>query len=322
MVDGADLFYAVPTGGNPTPSILISTARLFAMWPDVEFGTMNSSRLVANRNRLCEMFLQSGRKYMMMVDDDMLFEATMVADALEVMEETDTKIIGGLAFGDDGGQLFSTLMVKAPKGGGYIKGGSWPDRALQPVDVTGAALIIARRDLILDMQKRYKKRAPYWWFEEEPRGDHAAGEDVVFWERVKFMGVQPMVYTGLKTGHEKPRIITHHTYDHQLKDKAILLGPLAWWVASVFNRLKVPVRPPEDRTLDRWRIVVPHDGEIDGDELKMPREWIGATFIDTGNLVKGVDPVMFIRDALRVIGVAREPDGIKAIVGDGIPSVG
>jgi hypothetical protein len=251
-------------------------------------------------------FLNTGADWIIQIDDDMVFEAQWVERMILRAEAHDIKIIGGLAFGDDHGQLFSTIMIPHPKEGGYLRAANWPKDGLVEVAATGAAMLAIHKDAALKIEKRYAQRAPYNWFEERVAKGRSFGEDVVFSERAKSCGFKLYIDTGNKTGHHKDAILTEAGYERMLRDKAFIIGPHGDWLARVMGYMNINARTSQVETHERWRIVVPRDNE----EFAQT-EWFTAQVIDTSEWTQDTDLPTWIMEKLRDLGIVRPLDRLR-----------
>lgn len=285
--------------------------RFMRVAPEIQVNYAMSSRLAHNRNELAMQFLSSGREWMVTIDDDMMFEPTQILTAIEHAESNNIRVMGGLAFGDDGGQIFSTIMVRNPNGGkGYVKAGNWPDNTLQKVDATGTALLIVHRDVIKDIQKFYPNRAPAWWFEEEIDGGQVMGEDVTFCRRAQEVGYDVYVHTGLKTGHVKSRIITEGTWKRQqLFEKFAIIGSEenANQIRELFNYLMIPVAAL-GANHKGWRGITVTKPK------HLPRGWENAAVVDANAIMEAPEDMKMrlLLGAVRATGTIRPADRIRS----------
>jgi hypothetical protein len=319
--DGSDVYVAFPTGGHTTPEFTVSLVKLQRRWPRMELGYAKSSRLVNNRNELVRLFLASGREWMLNVDDDMLFEPEQVEEMVMVAEQEGAKVVGGLAFGDDGGMIFSTAMVRNPAGLGYLKAASIPEgKVLQPVDATGGALLLVHRSVLEKISKRHKNRTPYQWFEETVKKGQAFGEDVTFCERVKDVGEKVYIYTGAKTGHVKERILTHDTFRRQqFFEKFVIYGTRqsVLWLAAVMNYMGIGVAQPGADPIG-WRGI---SIITETEDVEVPDGFSNAATVNADQVIAASNLPAAVSKAAKAAGtmrsVQRADHAIKTI---GIPT--
>lgn len=310
MLDYSQLWIGFPTAGSIRPEFFASILRVVRLAPDASVTYTMSSRLAHNRNELAHQFIASGREWMLTIDDDMMFDAEQVLNGIALAAERGVSVLGALAFGDDGGQVFSTVMVKDPSGsGGYLKAGQWPENAIQKVDATGTALLLVHRQAMLDIAEQFKDRHPHQWFEEDIRDGLAIGEDVTFCERAKAAGYDIYVHTGIKTGHVKERILTENAYQRQQNfERFIVYGPAAdadrvW---KFMNALMIPVAK---RGLDPrgWRGITLESLDY------LPPGWHNAAVIDAKEFfaAEGEDRVTAGVRAARLAGAIRPADRVR-----------
>lgn len=256
-VEDSDVMVVFPSGGNPTAGFTYSLGQLMSLHPKMKLTYNQSCRLVHNRNSLVREFLRTDRNWLLTIDDDMIIPSDTLDKLFAVADPRKCPVIGGLAFGMEGGELFSTIMVK--KNGVYHKAATWPPNALQECDATGAAFLLIHRSVLEKMDFAFEERTPHQWFEETVENGLATGEDTTFCERVKSLGFPIHVHTGLKLGHEKTAVLSEWLYEVNLEDKALITGAFPTPVedmAKILNALRIPCgQNVSAEDMKRWRTV-------------------------------------------------------------------
>ncbi len=288
------VYFCFPSGGNPSIHFLASVALLFKRYPKMEFNFSLGSRIAKNRNNLVRSFLASKCDWMWMVDDDMVIPTESLSMLMEVADVEKVPVVSGLAFADDRGVPFSTIMVKHPSVDGYIRAGSWPPSAVQPVDATGAACLLVHRWVLEKMGQRFFEYKPSQWFMDQTVNGKDKGEDVVFCERLAKMDIPIHVHTGVKLGHVKEKIITELEYRRTINDRVLIASStskMADFVTMALNALRIPcLRGPTVEGQERaFRFVstvgAPYETELYshvwlGDE--MSTEWLWKKLLSVG----------------------------------------
>lgn len=178
-------------------------------------------RIAHARNQVVNTFLKDTTcDWLLMVDTDMVFTPKDVDDLLEVAQKSSRPAIGGLCFGGGRGRVFPTLYrlrkttEENPDPVEVIE--DYPADAVVKVDATGAAFLLIHRGVLklmgtkfalkIDDDGNYVGPSP-WFIEGSSYKGMEFGEDWAFCMRLKEMGVDVFVHTGVKIGHVKPAII-------------------------------------------------------------------------------------------------------------------
>lgn len=168
------------------------------------------------RNWIVRQFLETTTAdWLWMLDDDMTFEPDTL-DALLTNAHTEkAPIIGGLCFGVNDGQLFTTLYDLTRDDDGRVctvRYDTFPTDAMFQVAATGAACLLIHRDVL---EKIGTRGGPYPWFQETDLNGEPCGEDVTFCLRAGQAGYPIWVNTGVEIGHQKTYVLTHAMYREQ-----------------------------------------------------------------------------------------------------------
>jgi hypothetical protein len=148
------------------------------------------------RNQLVATFLkETDAEWLWMVDTDMGFYPTCLANLIHAATESDIKVLGAHCIGEFGG--ISDGM------GGYIRSHKptlydenleimvgFPEGELVRVAATGAACLLIHRSAVEGWDR---------WFDPMPR----LGEDLSFCMRLNHRSIPIYVHTGIKTSHHK-----------------------------------------------------------------------------------------------------------------------
>lgn len=187
---------------------------LFTMfWRDRRRGVLEgriavqTSQLVAGRNKVAREFLASKAEWLWMVDTDMTFDPDIVDRLLAVAHVKRRPIVGGLCFSADRAGTVAPTLYRLDEQTGVL------DRArdlpgpdgdpLIPVDATGAACLLVHRRVFEDLDDG--THSP--WFDEMDLAGDRLGEDMTFCLRARVAGYPIYVHAGIEAGHVKPQSI-------------------------------------------------------------------------------------------------------------------
>lgn len=185
-------------------------------------------RVAEARSQICDHFLTTelfkAADWLLMLDDDMAFDADMVDKMMQVADPETVPVLGGLCFaGRPGGPQWPTVyrMYNEDDGTfGVEPVNDYPRDALVKVGATGAACMLIHRQVLVAMSNHYGKQAdgrpnPYPWFQEglSTAKGVPLGEDILFCKRAVMIGVPLHVHTGIKLGHCKTSLMTEATFD-------------------------------------------------------------------------------------------------------------
>ena len=275
-IDPWKIIVATPSGGHPTMEF---TQSLFALGdhPDIYgFITSISARVANNRNILVRTFLASDADAILFIDDDMSFRREAVDKMIEHFDPVTAAVIGGLCFGLDDGQIFTTMMYETEPGK-YVRRGGWKPDSLIEVDATGGAALLIGRNPLQTIRIGSEGSE---WFAEEVIDGHETGEDVVFCRRAKEAGYRIQVATGALFDHIKGGVsIGVEQYVRQVqKDKFVFVGTGrcgTGYMATLMQTLGIPCgheavfKPVGDPVWGPWRgdsswLAAPHLSSFKG----------------------------------------------------------
>ncbi len=189
------------------------------------------------RNEITTMYQRGTAEYLLFIDDDMGFPATLVQQMLMVADPAERPIVGALCFAhrtegfdeETNAEFFGmipTLSVWDRADDDTIIGfktwADYPRNALVRVESTGAACVMIHRSVIETMQQKY---ANNWWTQiyHPTRPGEVFGEDTSFFLRAQECDFPLHVHTGIKTSHDKGGIfLTEQAYDLQEQTRARL----------------------------------------------------------------------------------------------------
>ncbi len=172
---------------------------------DVLNLTGSDGRLASARNELVSGFLYHPLRpeWLLMLDDDMVFAATLADDLVEAANVADRPIVGGLCFVGGKGTVRPTISVMVSNDPPVFDTvWNYPENALCACDYTGAAALLVHRRVYEDLGARYAD-TPQRFFAEATLSGKEYGEDVVFCMRARAAGYPIFVHTGIKLGHMK-----------------------------------------------------------------------------------------------------------------------
>jgi hypothetical protein len=185
-------------------------------------------RVAEARSQIVDNFAKTNCDWLLMVDADMVWEDDALDKLLEVADEHDSPIVGGLCFGGRGGQkLFPTVykLVEVDGMPGTEKVEDYPKDAVVTCGATGAAFLLVHKRVFVEMRKAFGvlpngRENPYPWFVEAASAGRPFGEDIAFCMKAQAMGIPVKVHTGVKIGHVKPMVLTEELYLKQRAEEA------------------------------------------------------------------------------------------------------
>jgi hypothetical protein len=155
----------------------------------------SSSFLVAGRNEVVRLFLQTRGQWLLQVDADMVLPHDLIPRLLR--HATPNRIVGGLCF------TATDLPVMFGAEGTRIT--SWTPGALVPVLATGGACLMIHRSVF----ERFPPGVP--WFAMDA-SMYQMDQDQCFLRACRILGVDVAVDTSTVIGHIKQRVIDGSTY--------------------------------------------------------------------------------------------------------------
>jgi hypothetical protein len=195
-------------------------------------AVQSSPRPGEARNRVIDMFatLEQEPEWLLMFDDDMVFEPDILERMLAVADPEHVPILGGLCFA--GGRVhdpFPTIYASVQKDGyaSIEQVSEYPRDALVKVGATGGACLLIHRGVLAAMKAAYGKTQsgfpnPHVWFQDGvvgPEGE-AWGEDTAFCVKAGALGIPVHVHTGIKVGHIKSYVLDETYFDNYQETKA------------------------------------------------------------------------------------------------------
>lgn len=182
----------------------------------VDFAALiTGPRIAAARNQLVRLFLSHKDKpnWMLMLDADMVFQPTLLAQLLAHADPKEVPVIGGLCFvGGRGAEVSPTLHVITDKESlSTTVVSDYPRDTLVRVHGTGAACLLIHRSVLEKMGETFPEPAP--WFFDGVWNGHEFGEDIAFCYRAGQVGFPVHVHTGIRVGHLKTTVIDEYAFD-------------------------------------------------------------------------------------------------------------
>jgi hypothetical protein len=169
---------------------------------------VGGSLLVADRNRIIEMFWQSGADYMLCIDSDIAFDPNYILRFIEQMEKTGKDFIGGVyPSRDRSGFNFRPVLEEDSK---IVQ---CKQTGLLQMEYIPAGCMLMTRNLIAKMKdhfpelyycpkdQRNKSEAAYCFFDTQVWEGEFWGEDYVFCRRVREAGFDIWVDPTIQFNH-------------------------------------------------------------------------------------------------------------------------
>ncbi len=156
---------------------------------------VGGSLLVADRNRIIQMFWESGADYLLCIDNDLAFDPNYIVRFIEQMTQTDKDFIGGVYPSRDG-EGFNFRPALEPDG----RISQCKDTGLLKMEYIPAGCMLFSRNMIGKMRehfpelyyspkdKRSKAESAFCFFDTEVWEGEFWGEDYVFCRRVREAG--------------------------------------------------------------------------------------------------------------------------------------
>lgn len=242
------------TGGYPVPEFMDSMAemqsydfkhnRFLCREGGGRVSMQSGPRVAEGRTQLVTHFLTNPlfeqADWLLMLDDDMVFDADLLARLMAVAHYPDRPIVGGLCFcGRHYGRQWPTIyeLYQEEKTFGCRPVLTYPKNALVKVGGTGGACLLVHRQVYVGMAAAPWNKTmpdgrpnPYPWFVEGLVTSDGAplGEDLAWCRKANLLGIPIHVDTGTKLGHVKPAMLTEATFEAQMADEiAVLEGRVA-----------------------------------------------------------------------------------------------
>lgn len=203
---------AYPCGGSVTVPFCVSLTRLVSAHGQLKQRDQYITRVFhkqglyvsQNRNEIVKDFLRGGEDWLLQIDTDIEFGSDLVDCLLyAALQEKDVRI------------LAANVRLGAHKHAAYMRlGNVWgpvedlPKAAMVKADAAATACILIHRSVLVEMRE---KLGPVWFDHEYIPGDDEdgftksieGGEDLMFCERARVMGIQTWLARGLKLRHWK-----------------------------------------------------------------------------------------------------------------------
>lgn len=192
------------------------------------FQRCSSAGVVEGRNEATRIYLDEKQaEWLLFIDADMGYSPDALERLIAVAHPTERPIVGGLCFGygtvsdhtDHANaavkRAFPTIFeLTTNKDGddfGFKARWNYVANRVQPVDATGAAMLLIHRSVLVEMRDKWGDT----WFDRvrHPDAKSLWGEDTSFCYKAKFgLGHDIFVHAGVKTSHSKTIYVTENTY--------------------------------------------------------------------------------------------------------------
>jgi hypothetical protein len=198
-------------------------------------GIQSGPRVAEGRHKLVEHFLTNPEfeqaEWLLMLDDDMAFDADLLHKLMNVASYPERPIIGGLCFaGRHYGKQWPTIyeMYQDDDSWGVRPVMDYPDDTLVKCGATGAACLLVHRQVYLGIANAPWNKTlpggrenPYPWFVEGlvTHDNTPLGEDIAFCKKAVLCDIPIHVHTGIKLGHLKVAPLSDRTFRGQLGDE-------------------------------------------------------------------------------------------------------
>lgn len=167
-------------------------------------GFQGGPRISEARNWLAAKVLDHAySNWMWMVDADMAPQPDLLYRMLDVADsDPNVRFLGALAF--IGGRTWDLRpnIYTEPRQGHFELAHEYPEDSLVKVAATGAACMLVHREVLEEIRKIHGNE-PKVWFKEVERNGNDYGEDITFCQRVREVGYDIYVHTGIEVGHLK-----------------------------------------------------------------------------------------------------------------------
>jgi hypothetical protein len=143
---------------------------------------------------------------------------TDIQTLLSVADPVERPIVGGLAFGMAGDDMYPTIyMGYTDEDGKFttLRVRDYPRDTMVRCVATGAAFLLIHRSVLEAMRAREFDRA-FPFFMESSGNGKPVGEDITFCIRAGSLGFPVYVHTGVRIGHHKSALLTEEAFEKQL----------------------------------------------------------------------------------------------------------
>lgn len=152
------------------------------------------------RNQLAWTFKQSGAKWLLMLDADMVFPPDIISRLLK--HASGKRIVGALCFGWTGQEAWPTMYDE-----NFDVMHDWTPGDLVKVGGTGAACVLIPRTVFHEV--------PMPWYRTVT---DEVGEDLYFCRKAREHGFEVYVDTATVVGHAKRTVITDRHYRREARE--------------------------------------------------------------------------------------------------------
>lgn len=192
----------------------------------------SSPRIASARNRLVRTFLSTDAEWLWMVDADMVYPPNQLHRLLEHADPIERPIIAGLYFVGGRGATHEPAIydfVTLEDGRrSAVRRDEFPENELIECDGTGAGMFLCHRSVYETVGEAFKA-SRFTWFMEAELDEEEVGEDITFWMRVKALGMQLRLHTGIVALHQKRTLLGIRSWEKQKKEIAEAGGETALW---------------------------------------------------------------------------------------------
>ena len=177
----------------------------------IDINIVQGSILTQQRNELVR---RMRGDWLMMIDDDMVWQPEQIRQLVEARAEHDLDVLGGLCFRRAAPYQPTLFMREQPTSGSYNYLETWDEDSIVEVDATGMAFVVIHRRVFEGVADG---RDLFRW-------DGQYGEDLQFCQDVKNIGGRVFVHTGIEVGHISEVTITsrHFLIELAQRDEASL----------------------------------------------------------------------------------------------------
>jgi GT2 family glycosyltransferase len=160
------------------------------------------------RNVLVKTFLSTGREWLYMTDTDTIFRPDVISRLLRNADQ-DHLVISALLYANGHPPfpiMYERIADMSLDYAVFQVIQKWEPKTLVRVDAVGAGCLLVHRDVFLEIEKKFPRRASIW-FEYSSMGSVVIGEDFTFCMRAADAGFGIYVDTAVRVGHIKSRVI-------------------------------------------------------------------------------------------------------------------
>jgi len=239
---------------------------LIAGWHRLESGPM----LDQGRNDLTDAFLETGAEWMLMVDADMTFEASMLERLLEAADPIERPIVGPLCYSVNPSGVWPVMFRLVDNQ--FRPVANPPEDMLVQVGGLGAGCLLIHRTVFEQMAAKWPGDGP---FDRLYMGGEPLGEDLSFCAKAADLGIPIHCHTGIPIGHQKIQLIANReSFLHWREGHRFIVTGTGrcgtGYVAEMFKQMQVPCGHEL-----LYRADGPHEwGPVRGDS-----SWMAAPYL-------------------------------------------